>query len=52
MGRRLSLVTGAAIAAGLAIVLVANFVPSSQLASPLALIIVSGVWPRSAFGLF
>jgi hypothetical protein len=44
MGRKLWLITGGAVAVGLAIVLLAFFVPSFRDESPVVLIFVSGIW--------
>jgi hypothetical protein len=44
MGRKLWLLTGAAVAAGLLIGVLANFFPSFQPKALLALLIVSGIW--------
>ena len=49
MGRKLWLFTGGALAVGFAIVLLNIFVPSFQRTSPLALLMVSGMW--AALGL-
>lgn len=44
MGRKLWLITGGALTAGLAIVLLAFFVPFFRDESPLILLLVSGIW--------
>jgi hypothetical protein len=49
MGRKLWLFTGGALTVGLAVVLLAFFVPSFRDKSPLILLLVSGIW--SALGL-
>ena len=49
MGRKLWFFTGGAFAVGLAIVLLANFVPSFRDAAPLILLLVSGIWAAWVF---
>ena len=44
MGRKLWLITGGALAVGLAIVLAGIFVPSFRDESPLVILVLSGIW--------